>query len=286
MNSFKYNCEKCKFVTNTLNNYNIHLSTKKHTNPEIIECKFECIICNKKYKGHSGLWRHKRLCKESPSEQNTLVKKNEEINTLVKKNEEQNQELNELKAQIIEMSKNQVVSVTNNQVTNNPVTNLNINFFLNEQCKNAINLIDFVKSIVFELKDFEKIQDNGYIENKTNKILESLNKLTVYERPLHYIKNEEDEKEIHIRDENVWKKETDANKPILDKAMNKLNNKEYKELYESVKEEAVSARGRKQTFWNVDKIPNFHELKDIMTTDNPDDKDKLISRILDNVVYP
>ena len=285
MNMFKYNCEKCnkkyKGYSGLWKHNRLCKESPSEINTEIIECKFECNICNKKYKGHSGLWKHKRLCKESPSEINTEI-----INTLVKKNEEQNQELNELKAQIIEMSKNQVVSVTNNHVDSLTNNNFNINLFLNEQCKNAINLIDFVKSIVFELKDFEKIQDNGYIENKTNKILESLNKLTVYERPLHYIKNEEDEKEIHIRDENVWKKETDANKPILDKAMNKLNNKEYKELYESVKEEAVSARGRKQTFWNVDKIPNFHELKDIMTTDNPDDKDKLISRILDNVVYP
>ena len=73
MNSFKYNCEKCNFVTNTLNNYNIHLSTKKHTNQEIIECKFECNICNKKYKSQSGLWRHKKNCQKNTTISNEVI---------------------------------------------------------------------------------------------------------------------------------------------------------------------------------------------------------------------
>ena len=177
---------------------------------------------------------------------------------------------------IIQLSKNQVIPITNN--------NLNLNFFLNEQCKNAINMIDFVKSIVFELKDFENIQDKGYIENKTNIILENLNKLTVYERPLHYIKQEE-EKVIHIRDENQWKKESEENKPILENALKELDNNEYDDLYKTIKVTGVSQRGKKTVDYDVNKVPNFTEIKEILEEENTEETKKfIISGILEKVI--
>ena len=98
MNSLKYNCEKCNFVTYNLTNYNIHISTKKHTNQEIIECNFECNICNKKYKGQSGLWQHKKTCR-------VVIPKNSKIlNEVI--NEKQ-KEINEKQTQTIEALKEQ-----------------------------------------------------------------------------------------------------------------------------------------------------------------------------------
>ena len=287
MKSFKYNCEKCKFVTNTLNNYNIHLSTKKHTNPEIIECKFECIICNKKYKGHSGLWRHKRLCKESPSEQNTVVKKNSKIsNEVIEALKEQQKEINEKQNQTIEALKEQhhkdleelkklIIELTKKEqpapITNND-NKLNINLFLNEQCKNAINMMDFVKSIVFELKDFENLLDKGYIENKTNIILENLNKLTLYERPLHYEKQEE---VIHIRDDDKWKKETEKNKPILENAIYYANEKEYMNFFEVYK---------KKTNGDIREDKDFEVVKKtLIKDDNDNSRNEIMENILEKV---
>ena len=105
MNSFKYNCEKCNFVTNTLNNYNTHLSTKKHTNQEIIECKFECNICNKKYKSQSGLWRHNKTCQKNSKISNEVI--NEKQDQTIEALKEQQKEINELKNLIIELTKKQ-----------------------------------------------------------------------------------------------------------------------------------------------------------------------------------
>ena len=265
MNSFKYNCEKCNFVTNTLNNYNIHLSTKKHNNQEIKECKYECNICNKKYNNQSGLWKHKKTCRvviqETPKISNEII--NEKI-------DKQNQTIEELKKLIIELTKKeQPAPITNNNNDNK----LNINLFLNEQCKNAINMMDFVKSIVFELKDFENLLDKGFIENKTNIILENLNKLTLYERPLHYEKQEE---VIHIRDENKWKKETETNKPILENAIYYANEKEYTNFFEVYK---------KKTNGDVREDKDFEVVKKTLIKDDTDNSRKeIIENILEKVV--
>ena len=274
MNLFKYNCEKCLFFTNNHTNYNIHISTKKHTNQEIIECKYECNTCNKKYKGQSGLWQHKKTC-QVVIQQNSKIS-NEVINEKIDK---QNQTIEELKKLIIELTKKeQPAPITNNNNDNK----LNINFFLNEQCKNAINMIDFVKTIVFELKDFENLLDKGFIENKTNIILENLNKLTLYERPLHYEKQEE---VIHIRDDDKWKKETEKNNPIFENALKELENNEYDDLYKTIKVTGVSQRGKPTVDYDVNKVPNFIEIKEILKKeDNEETKKIIISSILKNVV--
>ena len=287
MNSIKYCCEKCDYHTNHNNDYKKHCKSKKHNNEQTIEQKFECKICNKKYKSNQGLWAHNKICKEvkiyfSNELMNTIIIQNKEITVQNKEitvqNKEQNEEIKELKNMIIQLLKNQPIPITNN--------NLNLNFFLNEQCKNAINMIDFIKSIVFELKDFENIQDKGYIENKTNIILENLNKLTVYERPLHYV-NSDENKTIHIKDENQWKKETEENKPILENALKELDNNEYDDLYKTIKVTGVSHRGKKTVDYDVNKFPNFSEVKEILEKeDNEETKKFIISSILENVVYP
>ena len=272
-------CEKCKYTAKNNSDYKKHILTKKHlnTNETNSECNYQCSHCNKKYNSNSGLWRHKKKCKEIKKEKtDENVELCELIKQLILKQDG-------MENRIIELLKNQPIPTINNN------NNLNINFFLNEQCKNAINMIDFVKSIVFELKDFENIQDKGYIENKTNIILENLNKLTVYERPLHYIKNEcnEEEKIIHIRDENQWKKESEDNKPILENSLKELDNNEYDDLYKTIKVTGVSHRGKKTVDYDVNKFPNFPEVKEILEKeDNEETKKFIISSILKNVVYP
>ena len=278
MNMFKYNCEKCN------KKYKGHSGLWKHKqlckespseiNTEIKECKYECNICNKRYNSQSGLWKHNKTCRvviqETPKISNEII--NEKI-------DKQNQTIEELKNLIIELTKKeQPAPITNNNNDNK----LNINLFLNEQCKNAINMIDFVKTIVFELKDFENLLDKGFIENKTNIILENLNKLTLYERPLHYEKQEE---VIHIRDDDKWKKETEKNNPIFENAMKELENNEYDDLYKTIKVTGVSHRGKPTVDYDVDKVPNFIEIKEILEKeDNKETKKIIISSILENVV--
>ena len=154
-------CEKCNYSTILKQNFNRHLVSEKHTSPTTINDNcIECKVCHKKYNSRSGLWNHNQKCKE------VMVEKPNTIITI--DNNELITKINNLENMIIQLLKNQPVPIINNN------NNLNINLFLNEQCKNAVNMIDFIKSIVFELKDFENIQDKGYIENKTNIILENV----------------------------------------------------------------------------------------------------------------
>ena len=276
MNKSNCFCEKCKYKAKCISDYNKHLLSKKHNNQEELESNYEynyeCKNCLKKYRCGSGLWYHKKTCnvviQETPKISNenvkTLITQNEELKNLIielTKNEE-------LKNLIIELTKKeQLAPITNND------NKLNINFFLNEQCKNAINMIDFVKSIVFELKDFENLLDKGYIENKTNIILENLNKLTLYERPLHYEKQEEI---IHIRDENKWKKETEKNKPILENTILYANEKEYMNLFEVY---------CKKTNWGEREDKDFEVVKKTLKKEDNDGSNKeIIENILEKVV--
>ena len=269
MISYKFSCEKCNFNTNNNYDFNKHILTDKHKKEGKIEYKYECKNCNKKYISNTGLWKHKKTCKQP---ENIVITNqelsNENVKTLIIQNQQHQKDIEELKNLIIELTKKeQLAPITNND------NKLNINLFLNEQCKNAINMIDFVKSIVFELKDFENLLDKGYIENKTNIILENLNKLTLYERPLHYEKQEEI---IHIRDEDKWKKETELNKPILENAILYANEKEYMNFFEVY---------CKKTNGDVREDKDFEVVKKTLIKDDNDGSNKeIIENILEKVV--
>ena len=265
MNTLKFSCEKCNYNTIHNNDYKKHLLSKKHNNQETNEGKYECKKCNKKYKGNQGLWYHKKICQIVNQE---TPKISNELKEIKEQNQQHQKEIEELKRLIIELTKKeQLAPITNND------NKLNINFFLNEQCKNAINMIDFVKSIVFELKDFENLLDKGFIENKTNIILENLNKLTVYERPLHY---ETQQEVIHIRDEDKWKKETDKDKPILENAIYYANEKEYMNFFEVYK---------KKTNGDIREDKDFEVVKKTLIKDDNDGSNKeIIENVLEKVV--
>ena len=284
MNKSNCFCKKCNYKAKCISDYKKHLLSKKHNNQEEhnqeehnqeehynqeeLEYKYECKNCNKKYKGNQGLWYHKKICQVVNQETPQIT--NESINIIIKQNEKQNKEIEELKKLIIELTKKEQFAPI---INNNNDNKLNINFFLNEQCKNAINMIDFVKSIVFELKDFENLLDKGFIENKTNIILENLNKLTVYERPLHY---ETQQEVIHIRDEDKWKKETDKDKPLLENAIYYANEKEYMNFFEVYK---------KKTNGDVREDKDFEVVKKTLIKDDTDNsRNEIMENILEKVV--
>ena len=113
----KYSCDICNYNTNIKQNYDKHLLTDKHinNNNNNIVCKYECKSCNKKYKSNTGLWKHKKTCKEikevkievSNELMNTIIIQNKEI---TEQNKEQNEEIKELKNMIIQLLKNQPAS--------------------------------------------------------------------------------------------------------------------------------------------------------------------------------
>ena len=216
----EYFCEVCDYKTVRKSSYDDHLLSRKHNksmfvnqNLQKICNEFICQKCNKKYKDNSGLWRHKKKCNGSDfvdvEENNeTIIQKNnsekdELINYLIKENQE-------FKNLILEIVKKDTYQVTNNTTTNSHNKAFNLNFFLNETCKDAMNIMDFVESIKLQVSDLESVGKLGYIEGISNIIVKNLNALDVTQRPVHC--TDKKRETIYIKDDNKWEKDEERNK--------------------------------------------------------------------------
>ena len=176
-----YRCDLCCYETVRKTNYDKHKMTAKHKLEMSIQesstvCR--CKICDKVYKTSSGLWRHNKTCFIEPSvnveeDQNSLL-----VATLLKQNAE-------LHMSIIEMCKKNgsgVINNISNTNSNNNTTNnktFNLQFFLNETCKDAVNLEDFIKSVVLQLSDIVKIGESGFVDGMSDIIETKLNSLAI-----------------------------------------------------------------------------------------------------------
>ena len=247
-------CECCDYKCNKKSNFNRHLESVKHKKMEntilttikneqneqneLINKEFKC-ICGKSYKHYPSLWNHKLKCsyveKEEEEEEKNRNNSNgiseEKIINLIQENNKdmmnafisaQNGTLKELLPLIGN-------STTNNSTTNNTINNnqhFNINVFLNEKCKDAINMSDFIKSIEVSLEQLDYTKTQGLEKGISNVIMENMNKLSVYERPIHCtdLKRET----LYIKENDTWEK--DKSKEKIKKAINKTSNKNYTAL--------------------------------------------------------
>ena len=223
-------CNNCNFVCSKQSNYDKHVSTLKHkirTNTNEYEQKnaekksYDC-QCRKSYKHASSLWNHKAKCDflQNNSDENHYENSNNQLQIAVEKPEitqiilELVRENKELKTMLVEQHKtmielSQKPTITNN--SNNTHTNshnkqFNLNFFLNEQCKNAINLSEFVENVKLSLSELENVADMGYVDGVTQIFMNGLKDMDIYTRPLHCtdIKREI----MHVRENNIWIKDT------------------------------------------------------------------------------
>ena len=234
----KFICECCNIKTNNKKDYAKHILTSKHkklTSVNKMETNFTqnskkthiftCKICNKEYFSRVGLWKHNKTCVNNEQNDEYMYQgiNIKDKDTLVLHLLKQN---SELQNKIIEMASNS--SITNNNNSHNTTNNaFNLNFFLNETCKNAMNITDFVSSIHLNLDDLENTGRSGYIEGISSIILKNLNKLEQHLRPLHCsdLKREV----LYIKDNNEWLKENE-NKPILTKAIKTIANENIKQI--------------------------------------------------------
>ena len=225
-NEKKYICEICDFITCKKTDYTRHILTAKHklatdsnnlaTKNEKIHKAFVCEKCNKEYYDRSGLWRHTKKCNENTKNQdNNNIQTNNDVKeksdicdkelvmTLLKQN-----------AELLEIIKNGTNNNSNNTINQNNCNNktFNLQVFLNETCKDAMNLSEFIDNIKLQLSDLENIGKLGYVEGISNIIIKSLNALDVEKRPVHCsdIKREI----MYVKDEDEWKKEPDDKKRI------------------------------------------------------------------------
>lgn len=228
--------EKC------LNNYNdnscLNLETIKNlpndkkiilTNTDAIltQKSFEC-VCGKKYKHRQSLFTHKKTCTYSSD----ILDKNEttlditDTNALIIQLLKQNQDL---QRSLIEISKEKIVVNNNTNTNTNNHQTFNLNFFLNEQCKDALNINEFVDSIKVQISDLETTGRQGYVQGVTSIINKNLNKLDKYKRPIHCsdLKREV----LYIKDNNEWIKEG-TDKPVLRNAIKQVANKNIQQINE------------------------------------------------------
>jgi len=202
MATYKYNCEQCVIHTNSRQSYNRHLLSKRHSNmhSESNQYNFSCEKCKKKFKGNSGLWRHTNSCKvELIIVNSTPNISTQSIKDAVK--ECMNEFKDDIKHEII--ANKQPTNITNNQHNT-----FNVNLFLNENATQAKNFIDMIQNISVKGPYPEQISSENYVSSVVKLITNEIDKLPIDERPIHCIKNEdENQKILHIRHDDTWKKE-------------------------------------------------------------------------------
>ena len=242
----EYYCEKCDFTCSKKYNWERHISTSKHTE-EIFGHNFGakgetseiyehvCQYCNQKYKTNSGLWKHTKKCiqtnktkmiidviKDDKNVQDFLMEQNKQ---LIEQLSQQNKQLIEQNNKLIELSQGNTIGTMNNTINTNSNNKFNINVFLNETCKDAINLTDFVNQITLSLEDLEETSKVGYVEGISNVIIRNLKDIGCKERPIHC--NDYKRDVLYIKDDNQWVKD---NKEKLTNAIKIVANKNIKQI--------------------------------------------------------
>ena len=226
-NAKNYECVLCNFKCSKKSNFVTHLSTLKHKrlqnndngSAEII--KYIC-ECGKEYKYRQGLYTHKKTCKGINKKDNVLPDNKDEMKELVLKLINQNSELQKT---IHEM----IPNMGNNNNSNNNNTNIkqkfNINVFLNEKCKDALSMDEFIDKIEVSMKNLLTTKEKGQVYGISNIIMENMNKLSLYERPLHC--TDKKRETLYVKN-NKWEK--DDNKEHINKALKKVESKQLKNL--------------------------------------------------------
>lgn len=232
----KYYCTKCDFECCKKYSWDRHLTTLKHqndTNGDIFEGKkgekgqstFKCKFCDKEYHQKRNLWRHNKICGQNDNKINE--KDNDKlIEYLMKENKE-------MKELILEIVKTGTTNNSHN-TTNSHNKAFNLNFFLNETCKNAMNITDFVDSIKLQLADFINVGELGFVEGISNIIAKNLNSLDETVRPIHC--TDQKRETFYVKDQDKWEKEEQDKKRIkkmIKKVAFKNENlmRKFKEVY-------------------------------------------------------
>lgn len=228
--AFNYTCEKCDYGCYNKTNFSKHLGTRKHNFnnndneklPKVVST-FECKTCGNSYKYQSGLCKHAKTCQPKlESQQPQPQPQLSDITTLTTLIMELVKNSTDVQKQVLELCKS---GTTNNNNTINANINnnqkFNINVFLNEQCKDAINFSDFIKQIEVSREDLENNAQLGFVNGVSKILIDSLKQLDRSERPIHCtdIKRET----MYIKDDDKWSKEEDSSK--LNKAIQEVTRK-------------------------------------------------------------
>ena len=236
--SNNYFCESCDYNTCRKSQYDRHIMTSKHINGnkngnndnEKVQKVHEQLSCNcgRIYKHLSGLSRHKKQCNKNKEYQPDESNKNVIMELL-----KQNQEFKDL---IIEQNKKLIELAEKGQTTNNITTNnnnntnnFNLHFFLNEQCKDALNIMDFINQLQLKTSDLDMVGRVGYSEGIAKLFIRGLKELDVFKRPIHCsdLKREV----LYVKDKDSWEKDNDEKKKMKN-AIKYIAAKNFKQIHE------------------------------------------------------
>jgi hypothetical protein len=236
-NTIKFYCKLCDYSTCRKSQHDRHLSTLKHkdrlnTYPERSLVPHGC-SCGKIYKHSQSLYNHKKTCNYK---EEIIEKENEEINKNTENiiiNNSDNINLKTMFLQIIEENKELRKTITdlvpkignNNNNTNNVKNKFNIQIFLNEKCKNALSIDEFIDKIDISMKNLLTTKEQGLGIGLSNIIIDNMNKLSLYERPMHC--TDKKRETIYIKNA-VWKKDED--KKIVTDILKRIENKQIKSI--------------------------------------------------------
>jgi len=232
----KYTCEICKYYTDRKSNLDNHNKSDKHQNMKN-KCKtittlqnhYFCDICKNEYKTSSGLWKHRNKCKKNYNDEEELEKlvtanneptDKEMMMLLIKDN-------SEMKKMMMEVIKNGTHNTNNSHNKT-----FNLQFFLNEQCKDAMNITDFVNSIQLQLEDLEETGRLGYVDGISRVVIKNLDDMNTHKRPIHC--SDSKREILYIKDNDQWIKDNE-NKDTMIKLIKQVANKNMRKIPEWIK---------------------------------------------------
>ena len=283
----KYYCQICDFSCSKKSNYDKHLTTRKHILRQNTDDKkmpnqsfdiekkneneFVC-YCGKTYKHNGSLWNHKKRCtfiQEQSEKEDEKENKEDEKDKIIIEMAKQLEE-NKMVAEKLMEKVDELTDTVKNQppTTTNIVNNFNLNVFLNETCKDAINLTDFVESIQLQLKDLENMGKLGYVEGMSNIIITELNNLEKEKRPIHCSDVKRDV--LYIKDNDTWEKDDTKVK----EAVKNLEKKNFKQMGNWLQENPSAAYGQSS------KSTEYHN---IIQGSFSQDEDKKIKKVIKNI---
>jgi hypothetical protein len=209
MDRTTYHCKSCDFKTNNLKDWKRHLSTQKHSKSLKKTENFFCDKCNKGYKFKSGLSRHLKTCVETSKDEKYVNNLETIINKIIEENSK---------------TLNNIIPYIGTSINNK----MTINLFLNEQCKNAMNISEFVDKLNLSLEDLMYTINNGYVKGISNIFVKNLKELEPTMRPIHC--SDVKRLQFYVKDENEWIKEK-ANEKIS-RTISQISNKQLNKIKE------------------------------------------------------
>ena len=233
-NAVFFLCDVCNFKCSKESNYNVHLSTLKHKKftsvykeNAVIENAHKC-DCLKTYTTRMGLWKHKQKCQLMNDKSNTALAlelkemASRDKDGLILKLLKDNEEIKKILREVLPKICNNTIINNNNTTNNNTTNNFNLNVFLNEHCKDALNISDFIDSLKITLEDLLFSKTNGISRGITDVMIKGLKELDIHKRPIHCTDIKRDI--MYIKNEDKWQK--DDNHEMMKNTIVKIADKE------------------------------------------------------------